>query len=245
MGIDLKAGGRRVGHGSSMRKIKTQNPYKRLLIKLYKFLARRTDSDFCATVVRRLHMSGVNAPPISIARLAKFMKDKDGKTAVIVGKVTDDVRMLECPKLSVCALNFSDGARKRIVASGGECITFDQLALRAPKGVIVGKVTDDVRMLECPKLSVCALNFSDGARKRIVASGGECITFDQLALRAPKGGNTVLLRGPKDREALAHFGHSTTVNNPHTHTSVKPYVRSKGRKFEKARGRRRSCGFKI
>mmetsp|Transcript_58798 Transcript_58798/g.174950 ORF Transcript_58798/g.174950 Transcript_58798/m.174950 type:complete len:193 (+) Transcript_58798:119-697(+) len=192
MGIDLKAGGRRVGHGSSMRKIKTQNPYKRLLIKLYKFLARRTDSDFCATVVRRLHMSGVNAPPISIARLAKFMKDKDGKTAVIVGKVTDDVRMLECPKLSVCALNFSDGARKRIVASGGECIT-----------------------------------------------------FDQLALRAPKGGNTVLLRGPKDREALAHFGHSTTVNNPHTHTSVKPYVRSKGRKFEKARGRRRSCGFKI
>lgn len=111
--------------------------------------------------------------------------------------------------------------------------------------VIVGKVTDDVRMLECPKLSVCALGFTENARKRILAAGGECITFDQLALKAPKGSNTVLLRGPKSRKALAHFGHRVTVANPHTHTGVKPYVRSKGRKFEKARGRRRSRGFKV
>mmetsp|Transcript_43897 Transcript_43897/g.65103 ORF Transcript_43897/g.65103 Transcript_43897/m.65103 type:complete len:193 (-) Transcript_43897:121-699(-) len=192
MGIDLKAGGRRVGHKSSMKVVKTQDPYRRLLIKLYKFLARRTDSKFCATVLKRLHMSKLNQPPIGLARLAKYMTNKDTKTAVIVGKVTDDVRMLECPKLSVCALSFSASARKRIEAAGGECIT-----------------------------------------------------FDQLALRAPKGSNTVLLRGPKSRSALAHFGHSTSVNNPHTHTGVKPYVRSKGRKFEKARGRRGSRGFKI
>ena len=111
--------------------------------------------------------------------------------------------------------------------------------------VIVGKVTDDVRMMEIPKLSVCALSFTETAKKRILAAGGECMTFDQLALRAPTGGDTVLLRGPKDRESLKHFGHSTSVNNPHTHTNVKPYVRSKGRKFEKARGRRRSRGFKV
>jgi large subunit ribosomal protein L18e len=95
------------------------------------------------------------------------------------------------------------------------------------------------------KMTVCALAFTENARKRITASGGECLTFDQLALRAPKGSNTVLLRGPKSREALTHFGHRTTVNNPHTHNAVKPYVRSKGRKFERARGRRGSCGFKI
>merc|ERR1711862_368336 len=112
--------------------------------------------------------------------------------------------------------------------------------------VLVGKVTDDVRMLDgIPKMSVCALGFTENARKRIEAAGGECLTFDQLALRAPKGSNTVLLRGPKSREALAHFGHRVTVNNPHTHNSVKPYVRSNGRKFERARGRRRSCGFKV
>merc|ERR1712232_453195 len=176
----------------SQRSIKTSNPYILLLIKLYSFLSRRTDSKFCATVVKRLHMSKVNQPPIGLHRLSKYMTNKEDKTAVIVGKVTDDVRMLECPKLSVCALSFSEGARKRILAAGGECLS-----------------------------------------------------FDQLALRAPKGSNTVLLRGPKSRAALAHFGHSTSVNNPHTHTSVKPYVRSKGRKFEKARGRRKSCGFKV
>ncbi|EEC44244.1 predicted protein [Phaeodactylum tricornutum CCAP 1055/1] len=192
MGIDLKAGGRRVGHSSSMKAVKSQNPYNKLLIKLYKFLDRRTDSKFCGTVLKRLHMSKVNQPPMGLHRLSKYMAQKEGKTAVIVGKVTDDVRMLECPKMSVCALAFTENARKRIVASGGECIT-----------------------------------------------------LDQLALRAPKGSNTVLLRGPKSREALAHFGHSTSVNNPHTHTGVKPYVRSKGRKFEKARGRRRSRGFKV
>lgn len=192
MGIDLKAGGRRVGHKSSMKKVKTLNPYNRLLIKLYKFLSRRTDSKFCATVLKRLHMSKVNKPPIGLHRLSKYMSKKEGKTAVIVGKVTDDVRMLDCPKLSVCALGFTENARKRIVAAGGECIT-----------------------------------------------------FDQLALRAPKGSNTVLLRGPKSREALAHFGHRTSVSNPHTHDGVKPYVRSNGRKFERARGRRRSRGFKV
>jgi large subunit ribosomal protein L18e len=192
MGIDLKAGGRRVGHTSSMKEVKTQNPYNRLLIKLYKFLARRTGSKFSETVLKRLHMSKVNRPPIGLNRLAKFMTSKDDKTAVIVAKVTDDVRMLECPKMSVCALSFTEGARKRIVAAGGECIT-----------------------------------------------------LDQLALRSPKGENTILFRGPKSREALSHFGHNTSVSNPHTHTHVKPYVRSKGRKFERARGRRRARGFKV
>jgi large subunit ribosomal protein L18e len=83
-------------------------------------------------------------------------------------------------------------------------------------------------------------------RDRIVKAGGECITFDQLALRSPKGSNTVLLRGQTStRESVSHFGHSTSVNNPHTHDAVKPYVRSKGRKFERARGRRKSNGFKV
>jgi large subunit ribosomal protein L18e len=37
------------------------------------------------------------------------------------------------------------------------------------------------------------------------------MTFDQLALKAPKGTNCVLLRGPKNaRESVRHFGHRTT-----------------------------------
>lgn len=38
-------------------------------------------------------------------------------------------------------------------------------------------------------------------------AGGEVLTLDQLALRAPTGANTVLLRGVKNsREANKHFG---------------------------------------
>lgn len=52
----------------------------------------------------------------------------------------------------------------------------------------------------------------------------------------------VLLRGPKNsREAVKHFGPAPGV--PHSHT--KPYVRSKGRKFERARGKRNSRGYRV
>ena len=45
------------------------------------------------------------------------------------------------------------------------------------------------------------------------------------------GANTLLLRGPKDREAKKHFGAPPGVPGSHT----KPFVRSKGRKFEKGK----------
>merc|ERR1712115_414632 len=64
--------------------------------------------------------------------------------------------------------------------------------------------------------------------------------FSFLARRTDsKFNQTVLLRGPKNaREAVKHFGFGP-------HTNKKPYVESKGRKFERARGRRRSRGFKV
>ena len=104
---------------------------------------------------------------------------------------------------------------------------------------VVGTITDDNRLHEVPKISVAALRFTSTARARIEKAGGECLTFDQLAMRAPTGSNVVLIRGPKNsREAFKHFG-----MGPHKHK--KPYVESKGRKFEKGRGRRRSKGFKV
>ena len=61
--------------------------------------------------------------------------------------------------------------------------------------VVVGTVTDDVRLLNVPKLTLCALRVTEGARARILKAGGEIITFDQLAMRAPKGQKTILLQG--------------------------------------------------
>ena len=79
--------------------------------------------------------------------------------------------------------------------------------------VVIGTVTDDNRLLTVPKISVAALRFTATARARIEKAGGEVLTLDQLALRAPTGANTLLLRGPKNaREAVKHFGFG-----PHSH----------------------------
>ncbi|KAL9108564.1 MAG: hypothetical protein Q9227_006650 [Pyrenula ochraceoflavens] len=154
--------------------------------------SRRTDSNFNKVVLRRLFMSRINRPPVSLSR--------------IVAKAANP---------------------HAAESNKGKTI------------VIVGTVTDDNRLLTVPKVSVAALRFTATARARIEAAGGECMTFDQLAMRAPTGANTLLLRGPKNaREAVKHFGFGP-------HSRKKPYVQSKGRKFERARGRRRSRGFKV
>ncbi|XP_036613053.1 60S ribosomal protein L18-like [Trichosurus vulpecula] len=169
---------------------KSQDIYLRLLVKLYRFLARRTNSTFNKVVLKRLFMSRTNRPPLSLSRMIRKMKlpGRENKTAVVVGTVTDDVRIQDVPKLKVCAL----------------------------------RVTSN-------------------ARNRILKAGGKILTFDQLAMSSPKGRGTVLLSGPrKGREVYRHFGKAP--GTPHSHT--KPYVRSKGRKFEHARGRRASRGYK-
>merc|ERR1711970_1015224 len=162
MGIDLDH--------SKQRRVrrtepKSRNIYLALLVKLYRFLARRTNSKFNKVVLRRLFMSRANRQPLSVARLVRKMKydGREGKTAVVIGTVTDDLRIFTLPKLTVCALHVTARARSRI------------------------------------------------------------------------------LQGPrKAREVYRHFGKAP--GTPHSHT--KPYVRSKGRKFERARGRRASRGYK-
>jgi len=187
MGIDLDHSKKRRVRRTAP---KSRDIYLALLVKLYRFLARRTNSKFNKVVLRRLFMSRANRQPMSLARLIRKMKCKgrEDKTAVVIGTVTDDLRIFTVPKLKLCALHVT--AR---------------------------------------------------ARARIIKAGGEIITLDQLALRAPKGQNTVLLQGPrKAREVYRHFGKAP--GTPHAHT--KPYVRSKGRKFERARGKRASRGYK-
>ncbi|KAL8531002.1 hypothetical protein ACS0TY_007854 [Phlomoides rotata] len=188
MGIDLIAGGK--NKKTKRTAPKSNDIYLKLLVKLYRFLVRRTGSRFNAVVLKRLFMSRINRPPLSLSRLSKLMQGKEDKIAVLVGSVTDDIRAQEV----------------------------------------------------VPAMKVTALRFTETARARIEKAGGECLTFDQLALRAPLGQNTVLLRGSRNaREAVKHFGPAPGV--PHSHT--KPYVRAKGRKFERARGKRNSRGFRV
>ena len=100
---------------------------------------------------------------------------------------------------------------------------------------MVGTITNDTRFLDVPKdLKICALKFTQEARTRIEAAGGKCLTFDQLSQIAPTGKDVLLLRGPRDREAKRHFGLYPGQKGSHT----APRVRTEGRKWERARGRR-------
>jgi len=197
MGVDIKAGGR-----IAVRKrtsVKGDNPYLKLCVKLYKFLARRTDSKFNKVIANRLCMTKVQKQVISISKLIDLMKGKEGKTAVVVAPVCNDERLLDASGL---------------------------------KG-----------------MKICALRFTESARKRIVAQGGECMTFDELAQKAPLGKNCVLLRPPvKCRVVNRYFGRAPGVPK----STTRPYLGARGsslkrksRKFEMARGRRSSRGFKV
>ena len=57
-----------------------------------------------------------------------------GRTVVVVGTVTDDLRIAEIPKLSVAALRFTEAARARIIKAGGSCQTIDELIMKTPSG---------------------------------------------------------------------------------------------------------------
>jgi len=130
-------------------------------------------------------MSRINQPPVSLQRIAKWHKGKDA----------DNIY------------------------------------------AIVGTVTNDLRLLDCPKVNVAALHFTATARARIIKSGGRALTFDELAIQRPTGSKVILRRGSKNaRESVKHF---RGIRGAH----AKPYVRSTGRKFEKARGRRPSRGL--
>eukprot|EP00356_Strombidium_inclinatum_P011718 CAMPEP_0170490054 /NCGR_PEP_ID=MMETSP0208-20121228/8324_1 /TAXON_ID=197538 /ORGANISM="Strombidium inclinatum, Strain S3" /LENGTH=82 /DNA_ID=CAMNT_0010765271 /DNA_START=371 /DNA_END=619 /DNA_ORIENTATION=+ len=78
-------------------------------------------------------------------------------------------------------------------------------------------------------MTVAALRFTEAARARIIKAGGKCLTLDQVVMTAPTGTGTLLLRANQDREAKKHFGPAPGVKGSHT----KPYVRSKGKNFEK------------
>jgi large subunit ribosomal protein L18e len=169
---------------------KASDVHLKMLFNLYSFIARRSGNDFNKKVAHRMCLSNTNRRPLSLSRLSIALKEKEPETIAVV----------------------------------------------------VSKIVNDERLLEVPKMSVCALKFSETARARILAAGGSCLTFDQLALQRPTGDKCLLLEGDrKRREAVRHFGPAPGDDNSPT----RPKVRAKGRKFEMARGRRNSRLYHV
>ena len=112
----------------------SENPYLGTLVRLYRFQARRNATKFNKMILHRLMLSKTNRASMSLSRIAKMAGPKNTKTIVIPTTILDDKRIAKIPQMTVCALKFSESARQRIIAAGGKCMTFDQLATANPSG---------------------------------------------------------------------------------------------------------------
>lgn len=80
-------------------------------------------------------MSRINRPPISLSRVARHMKKptREGLIGVVVGTITNDVRLYKVPKLTVVALHVTEKARARILDAGGKILCFGEITIHANK----------------------------------------------------------------------------------------------------------------
>ena len=131
------------------------------LFQLYSFLARRTKSKFNQIVMKRLCFSRVNRPPMSLSRLVstlsrininlftsfhwtevekklsfilnykvknmKARSDCEKLTCVVVGTVTDDLRIHDIPKLKVCLVKWKSRLNQAAESRAGFWVIWAKL----------------------------------------------------------------------------------------------------------------------
>ncbi|GER44328.1 60S ribosomal protein L18 [Striga asiatica] len=105
--------------------------------------------------------------------------------------------------------------------------------------VLVGTVTDDIRVDEVPAMKVTAVIFTKTARDRNEKAGGECLPLTCL-FSGLLFDRTWCYRGIRVMPAK-HFGPAPGM----PHNDPKPYAQTKGRKFDRARGRSNNRGIKV
>lgn len=141
----------------------------------------------------------------------------------------------------IISLSLSFFSSTPLIPLSFSSIVYFRIPQKNKIAVVVGTVTDDKRAEIPAGLKLCALRVTETVRNRIVAAGGEVLTFDQLALLRPTGANTLLLRGRRSaRTANKYFGRPGTKGS-----TTRPKTCAPGRKNEVARGRRASKGFKV
>ena len=90
---------------------RSEDPYLRILAKLYRYLSRRTGKKFNTIIMRRLFMSKVNRPPLSLARLVRHAK-KPGcynpmtNLSTFQATKTRSLSLLELSRMTSASMSF-------------------------------------------------------------------------------------------------------------------------------------------
>ncbi|MEM0042420.1 MAG: 50S ribosomal protein L18e [Thermofilaceae archaeon] len=113
-----------------MKRTISTNVHLRRLIHYLRKKARENKAPIWRRVAELLERPARTRPVVNISKINRYTQD--GDAVVIPGKV------LGCGTLNhrvvVAAYTFSEKAREKIVAAGGEAITIPQLIERNPRG---------------------------------------------------------------------------------------------------------------
>ncbi|KAJ4950043.1 hypothetical protein NE237_026875 [Protea cynaroides] len=96
----------------------------------YMFLVRRTESKFNAVILKRLFMSKVNKPPLSLSRLIEFMKGKPPRKDKIFIRIQAWSRYKYCFPLKECCEVWSLFCHNKVEYVGMEVMKIDMVFAR-------------------------------------------------------------------------------------------------------------------
>ncbi|MEA1894460.1 MAG: 50S ribosomal protein L18e [Euryarchaeota archaeon] len=100
------------------------------LVEDLKSISRENDAPIWREIAKRMQGPKRGYATVNVSRINRHTTD--GETIVVHGKVLG-AGELNHP-VAVGAFDFSDGARSKITDAGGECLTIEELVVRAPKG---------------------------------------------------------------------------------------------------------------
>ncbi|EPR78747.1 60S ribosomal protein L18 [Spraguea lophii 42_110] len=104
---------------------RTKNVFYQSLFSLYKKVCENTENEIVHKITKRLTMSRTERHPL---KLSNIIEQANGKEIVVfVGKVLDDDKILEIPKITIVALKISKQAKEKLTLNGGEFYTLDKL----------------------------------------------------------------------------------------------------------------------
>ena len=109
---------------------KSDNPVLVSVTRFLKIKATEFKAPIWRTLAKKLEKSNKKRCAVNLSRINRYTED--GETVTVPGKVLGGGTLDH--KVTVAAFQFSDEAKKKIEATGGECLTFSDLIEKNHKG---------------------------------------------------------------------------------------------------------------
>jgi len=106
------------------------DPNKISLIRFIKQNGIKNNAAVWKKLSKEMSVSNRNRTSVNLSHINRITKS--GEEVVIPGKVLGAGELSH--KLNIAAENFSSSAREKIIAAGGQCLSFEEIITKNPKG---------------------------------------------------------------------------------------------------------------